>query len=260
MRKRIFEIIETATEKDRLSNIYDIFMMLVIMTSIVSLCFKEETLAFTIIDRIALTIFIIDYLLRLFTADFKLKKGRASFFLYPITPMALIDLLCILTAFRFVSNAFKVLKVFRLIRCLRVLRLFKTIRYSKSIRILTNVLVEQKRPLMTVGLVAMAYIFVSAIIVFNVEPDSFETFFDAIYWATISLTTVGYGDIYPVSTAGRVITMISSIFGIGVIALPSGIVTAGFQSAMMKEKEAAQKDKGNDSKDEDQQERGDAEA
>jgi len=80
------------------------------------------------------------------------------------------------------------------------------------------------------------YIIVSALIIFNIEGDSFATFFDAIYWATVSLTTVGYGDIYPVTTAGRIITMISSIFGIAIVALPAGILTAGYMDALNKEK------------------------
>ena len=71
---------------------------------------------------------------------------------------------------------------------------------------------------------------------FNVEGDSFETFFEAIYWATVSLTTVGYGDIYPVTTAGRIITMISSIFGIAIVALPAGIITAGYMDELSEEK------------------------
>ena len=77
---------------------------------------------------------------------------------------------------------------------------------------------------------------VSALIIFNVEPESFDTLFDAIYWATVSLTTVGYGDIYPVTTAGRVITMLSSVFGIVVVALPAGIITAGYMNAINEEK------------------------
>ena len=66
------------------------------------------------------------------------------------------------------------------------------------------------------------------------EPDSFNTFFDAVYWATVSLTTMGYGDIYPVTTIGRVVTMISSIFGIAIIALPAGIIAAGFMDELNK--------------------------
>lgn len=83
---------------------------------------------------------------------------------------------------------------------------------------------------------AVGYIIVSALIIYNVEGDSFATFFDAIYWATVSLTTVGYGDIYPVTTAGRIITMISSMFGIAIVALPAGIITAGYLDALNEEK------------------------
>ena len=81
---------------------------------------------------------------------------------------------------------------------------------------------------MIVGLLALGYIFISALIIFNVEPSIFPNFFDALYWATISLTTVGYGDIYAVSTTGKIITMISSFLGIAIVALPAGIITAGY--------------------------------
>ena len=67
---------------------------------------------------------------------------------------------------------------------------------------------------------------------FNVEPDSFNTFFDAVYWATVSLTTVGYGDIYPITDLGRIVAMISSFFGIAIVALPAGIVTAEYLGAL----------------------------
>ena len=76
---------------------------------------------------------------------------------------------------------------------------------------------------------------VSALVIYNVEPESFETFFDSIYWATISLTTVGYGDIYPVTTVGRIVTMVSSVFGIAIIALPSGVITAGYLDVVNKD-------------------------
>ena len=82
---------------------------------------------------------------------------------------------------------------------------------------------------------AAAYILVSALVIYNVEPESFGTFFDAIYWATISLTTVGYGDIYPVTTIGRIVTMISSAFGIAIIALPSGVITAAYLAEIDKD-------------------------
>lgn len=234
MRKRIFEIIETAKENDRWSNVYDIFMMFVIVASLIPLTSKNDLLVFTIIDKIAVVIFIVDYLLRLFTADYKLHKGAFSFLLYPITPMAIIDLLCILPSLSIISNGFRILKVFRLFRTLRVFRVFKAVRYSKSIRMIKGVFKSQKKPLMTVGILAVAYVLISALVIFNVEPDSFNNFFDSVYWATVSLTTMGYGDIYPVTTIGRVVTMISSVFGIAIIALPSGIITAGFMEELNK--------------------------
>ena len=81
----------------------------------------------------------------------------------------------------------------------------------------------------------------SALIIFNVEPETFKTFFDAVYWATVSLTTVGYGDIYTVSVAGRVITMISAVLGIAIVALPAGIITAGYMQELEDEEEKGKK-------------------
>ena len=108
-------------------------------------------------------------------------------------------------------------------------------RYSKSFDIIASVFKKQKKVLSAVATMAVAYILISALVIYNVEPESFETFFYAIYWATISLTTVGYGDIYPVTTIGRIVTMISSAFGIAIIALPSGVITAGYLDAISKD-------------------------
>lgn len=242
-RKRLFEVIETAKEDDRLSNVYDVFMMIVIVLSIVPLAFKEEPAFFTVMDKIAAGIFIVDYMLRLSTADLKLKRGWASFFIYPFTPMALVDLLCILPSLTVISGAFRVLKVFRLLRTLRVFRVFKAVRYSRSINMIREVFEAERKPLLTVGALAVGYVIVSALVIFNVEPDLFGSFLDAVYWATVSLTTMGYGDITPVTAVGRVVTMLSSMFGIAIIALPSGIITAGFMRllAIEQEKEAAEK-------------------
>ena len=228
MRKMLYSILETSEENSKLSSVYDIFMMLTIILSIIPLAFKESYPAFIYIDYITAGIFIIDYLLRLITADYKLNKRWASFFIYPFTPMAIIDLLSILPTFLVVGKTLKLLKVFRLLRTFRVLRAFKLIRYSKSIKIIISVLKKQSKPLFTVVLFALGYIMISALVIFNVEPDTFDNFFSAIYWATVSLTTVGYGDIYPVTTIGRIVTMISSVLGIAIIALPAGIITAGF--------------------------------
>ena len=237
MRKRLFEIIELSQDNDRISSAYDIAMIFVIIASLIPLAFKDNTPVFAVIEWVTTIIFIIDYVLRLLTADYKLKKGGFSFPLYPFTPLAIIDLLCILPSFIALSGSFRLLKVVRLIRAFRVIRALKGLRYSKNMLIIANVIKEQKTALLAVFSLAFSYIIVSALVIFNVEPDSFDSFFDALYWATVSLTTVGYGDIYPVTDAGRIITMLSSILGIAVVALPAGIITAGYMRELEKDGE-----------------------
>lgn len=237
MRKKLYSIISPSTDGNKLSAAYDLVMMVTIVASVFPLAFKNTYPVFLWIDHITVTIFILDYLLRLITADHKLNKSVKSFILYPFTPMAIIDLLSILPSMTFLNNGYRLLRLFRLARTLKVLRAFKFLRYSKSFDIILSVFRQQKKVLTAVATTAIAYILVSALVVYNVEPDSFNTFFDAIYWATISLTTVGYGDIYPITTTGRIVTMISSIFGIAIIALPSGVITAGYLSAIEESKE-----------------------
>lgn len=236
MRKRIFQIIEVAEDSDILSKVYDLFMMLTIVVSIIPLATKSDSQVFAVIDMVTVVIFIVDYILRLITADYKLRKKGLSFVLYPITPMAIIDLVSILPSLSILNSGFRMLKVFRLLRTFRVLRVFKAFRYSKNIKIIINVFKKQKDSLVVVGVLAVGYILVSALIVFNIEPDTFPSFFDALYWATVSLTTVGYGDIFAVSAAGKVITMVSALFGIAIVALPAGIITAGYMDELGKDK------------------------
>lgn len=229
MRKRIYEIIEVSTDNDKLSRIYDFFMMLTIIISIVPLCTHSEHAAFLIIDRVTVAIFILDYILRFVTADIKLKRGALSFLLYPFTIMALIDLFSILPSLTVLAQGYRLLKIFRLLRTFKAFRVFKAFRYSKNITMVVNVFKKQKDSLLVVCGFAIAYILISALVIFNAEPETFETMYDAIYWATISLTTVGYGDVYATTSIGKFITMISAVLGIAIVALPAGIIIAGYQ-------------------------------
>ncbi len=236
-RKRIYEIIEKSEGHDKLSSIYDFSMIVIIVISLIPLAFKEDNAVFTVLDKVSVAVFIADYALRWMTADYKFgKRSLTSFVKYPFSIMAIVDLVSILPSLSFISSGFKLLRILRMIRALRVLRVFKAVRYSRSFEIIGNVLRSSKNSLIAVCALAGGYILISALVVFNVEPDSFKNFFDAIYWATVSLTTVGYGDIYPVSTLGRIITMVSSIFGIAIVALPAGIITAGYMNEISKEK------------------------
>ena len=232
-RQKLFNFIEPASGKSFFSSFYDYFTIVVIVASLVPLAFKETNLAFEILDWVCVGIFAVDYLLRWITADYKFgKRGFLSFLRYPFSFMALIDLISILPSVTALNQGFKLLRIFRLLRAFRVFRVFKAFRYSKNIKVIVEVLKKSRNSLASVGTLAIGYVLVSALIIFNVEPDSFDSFFNAVYWATISLTTVGYGDIYAVSVAGQVVTMISSLFGIAIIALPSGIITAGYMRAI----------------------------
>ena len=235
MRERIYEIIELAKEDDTASHVYDLIMMITIGISMIPLMVKGQPAIFLWLDRITVIIFIIDYILRFITADYKLKKGKLSFLKYPFTLMAIIDLLAILPSLIMLNPGLKVLKVVRMLRAFRVFRVFKVIRYSRNVMIIVDVFKKSKSSLMVVLWLALGYILISALIIFNIEPETFDTFFDAIYWATVSLTTVGYGDIYPVSFAGKIITMCSSVMGIAVVALPASIITAGYMEELNKE-------------------------
>ena len=133
MRKRLFATIELAQGQDRLSACYDYTMMLVILASLVPLAFKSTNTFFQWIDHVTAAVFILDYALRLMTADLKLKKGAVSFLLYPFTPMALIDLLAILPTFTVLLPGLRLVKLFRLFRTFRVFRSLKMFRYAKSV-------------------------------------------------------------------------------------------------------------------------------
>lgn len=233
MRKRIYEIIEQAKEGDRVSYVYDCLMLVAIVASIIPLMFIQEYPAFKVIEVITVSFFILDYILRWITADYRLGKKGWSFVLYPFTGWAIVDILSILPGLSILGRGFK---IFRVTRLLRILRLFKLIRYSDKIQILGMVIRKEKGVLFTVLGIAVFYVFLTALIMFNAEPHvnpvtgatTFTDFFDALYWATVTLTTVGYGDMIPVTDIGRFVSMLSSLFGVAIIALPSGVITASY--------------------------------
>ena len=226
MVENIYDIIELGEKKPKQNKIYSIFMLICIVLSLIPLCFKEDNYYFQIIDKATVIVFIIDYLLRFFTADVKYNSGALSYVKYPFSAMAIIDLLSILPSLTVINKAFKALRVIRLTRLARILRsiktvrVVKTVRYSKSASLIAKVIKDSKEAL-----------------IFNVEPQTFNSYFDAVYWATVSLTTVGYGDIVATSTIGKIIAMLSSFVGIAIVALPSGIITSGLVKELNNEEE-----------------------
>ena len=252
-RERIFRLVGTnenigTDSRPLLGKVYDRLMLVFIILSLVPLAFREHNLCFEVLDKVSVTVFIIDYLLRWLTADLQMpdRKRWKAFLIYPVTPFAIIDLLSIIPSFTLFNRVLKMLRITRLLKILRVVRFF---RYSEHMQMLLRVLNKERKILFTVFLLAIAYIFVTALIMFNIEESElFEDFFDALYWATTTLTTVGYGDIYPGSDLGRVISMLSAIFGVAVIALPSGVITASYLDELREEKKRKSKPKSNQEK------------
>lgn len=246
MRSQIFDIIERDCHGSIASKMYDVFMLIVIVLSVIPLMFTVELPWFKLVEQVTTAIFIIDYILRWITADLKLNKRGLSFVLYPITPMAIIDLMSILPGLNLLNPAFK---IFRLSRVLRVFRLLKLLRYTDKVSLFLKVIQKEKKVLLSVLVIAVFYIFLTALIMFNAEPrinpetgaETFSSFFDALYWATVTLTTVGYGDLCPVTDLGRFISMLSSLFGVAIIALPSGVITASYLDELRGAKEAKTK-------------------
>lgn len=247
IRKRIYEIVEKDRQHDKISALYDRYILILVCLSAVPLLFKIWNQPIFWLDRIVTALFILDYFLRWITADFsprmKSLSLRQSMLRYPVTPMAIIDLLAILpviTTFPAVmqllpdmplTNYIQVLRIMRVFRCVRFL---KTMRYARSFIYIYRAVRRERKLLIMVLMLSMVYSFVSAAVMFSVEPNSFDSFFEALYWAFAMLTTVGYGDIYPVTRAGRLVSMVSSVFGTAVIAMPAGILTAGFMEEINK--------------------------
>lgn len=248
-RAKLLSIIEPSYEKNTsfISKLYDLFMFLMIIISLIPLMYRGASLMFYLFEKISVSAFIIDYFLRWITADIKYpeKKKWVAFVTYPFTMMAIIDLLSILPALGLLHKSLKALRAARVFMLIRLIRL---VRYSKRIWTLLYVLKKERVILLTVLGIAVFYIFATALIMFNVEmyrqlPDGslvFKSFLDALYWATTTLTTIGYGDIYPVSDAGKIVTIISSLLGVAIIALPTGVITAGYLDELKKRRKEAE--------------------
>lgn len=235
VRKKLFKIVEKDTTYYEW---YDILILICIWISIIPLTFKEQNNFTYILTILTTIVFVIDYILRWITSDFRLKKGISSFIKYPFTISAIFDLIVILSCFSEIFNSSYILRIFSIFR---ILRIAKTLRYSTKFEIIKSVVNKNKKILEVVCGFTAGFIFISALIMFQFENQSFKNFFEAIYWSTTVLTTVGYGDICPKTEIGRLISIISSLVGIAFVALPTGIITSGFVEELNKEKENDEK-------------------
>ena len=221
--------------------VYDYVMLIAIIIGTIPLFYREYRPLFLYFDLISGIIYMVDYVLRWMTCDLRSDKPKwKAFLLYPFTPMAILDFLSILPTFTLLDPAFKLTKAIRL---LKIVRFTKIVNYFEPLGLFIAVVKKQWK---------------TAILMFQSEQEIdpvtgeyiFKNFFDAFYWAAITLSTVGYGDFSPVSDLGKTLSIISSMLGIGIIALPSGIITAGYMQELNRrlkeeeEKELANKDEG----------------
>ncbi len=248
IKQRIFEILEVASEGDNISRYFDIFIIsliilnvfAVILESVEILSISYSTI-FYWFEIFSVAIFSIEYISRIWvcTSNPSFKEpilGRVKF---ALTPFALIDLFAILPFFAPMFIPFD-LRFIRSLRLLRIFRMLKMVRYSSSIQMLGNVLKKEKTVITIIFFVLLLIlIFASSIMYFiekDVQPDSFTSIPAAMWWAVVTLTTVGYGDIYPTTSLGKLIGTIIALVGIGMFALPAGVLASGFMEEIQKQK------------------------
>lgn len=225
-KERLYEIVDYPEKGDYFSIMYDVFFIITIIISLIPLCYKELSDTLILIDRLCAGVFIVDYILRWVTANDSHKQwGKWAFLLYPITPFAIIDLLSILPSLSIINSGFRLLRVLKVLKSLRI---FKLLRYSKRFLIIRKIIKSQSKTLISVGGLLIGYIIVAAMFMFHVEPESFDNLFQAMYWSTTTITRANYTGIAPVTWVGELVSMVSSIIGLIVIALPTGILTGAY--------------------------------
>ena len=231
MRLRLFQIIQRSQNNDQVSRWYDFFIVTVAFISIVPLMFKSEQVSpeidlfLNILDIVTVYILFADYVFRWITYDIKSGLGKKAFLVYPFTPMAIIDLLSILPSITILHDGFKFLRILRIVR---IVRMFN------GLTIMTNVFIRERKALASIMFLLCVYVLTVGLIMFTIEPDTFNTFLDALYWSTTALATIGYGDITPISDFGKFIAIVSSLVGIAVVAFPAGIITGGYITQLQK--------------------------
>ena len=237
IRKRIWEILEKGNPNDKVSFYTDIFLITLIIFNIIAVLletvdsiYSKYTLEFLIFERLSTVIFLIEYILRIWVCvEDKIKNNKLITRLkYASTWPAIIDLLAVLSGL--LPMIFEV--DLRILRALRMLRLLKFSRYFKVMNLLLGVLKEEKQSfLAAMFLLTIAMLIASTgIYIFekDAQPDKFSSIPEAMWWAIATLTTIGYGDVTPVTGMGKFFGAIIAIIGIGVVALPSGILASGF--------------------------------
>jgi len=243
--KRIYEIVESPNEGDIQSRIFDLVIISLVVLNI--LCVIIDTVPsinarygneLYLFEVVSVIIFSIEYLLRLWSCATAPEyagtiKGRIK---YVFSFMAVIDLLAILP---FYLTFVKVdLRMIRVLRIFRIFRIAKLGRYIKGIRLIRNVIHNKKEELIITVVAMFCLLIISSSVMYFVEneaqPEVFSSIPASMWWGVCTLTSVGYGDVIPATTLGKLVSATISILGIGLFVLPAGILAAGFEGALQK--------------------------
>ena len=188
-------------------------------------------------EIISVLIFTIEYLLRLLTANLLYTNSKFPYLKFIFSFMAIIDLFSVLPFY--IPFLISVdLRFIRLLRLFRLFRIFKLNRYNNAMSLIVKVLKNEKEKLYTtVFVTSILLIFASSIMYYvenEAQPNQFPNIIASIWWAVATLTTVGYGDVYPITMLGKLLSGIIAIMGIGLVALPTGIISSGFINEVSK--------------------------
>lgn len=238
-RKHIFRIIQIGSKEDTPSKVFDISIVILIFLNLFATLFqtfdesKPYTQVLQLIELITCIFFAVEYLLRLWTADFLYpsKRRKSSIFRFIFSFYGIIDLLTFFPYFLpFVFPAGAV--AFRIFRVIRIFRLFKINAQYDAFNVITDVLNEKKMQLLSSLALILIMMVASSLCMYSLEydaqPEVFSNAFSGIWWATSTLLTVGYGDIYPITIGGKIMAIVISFLGVGMVAIPTGIISAGF--------------------------------
>lgn len=252
IKSRIFEILEKASPGDLPAKIFNIFIISLIILNVFAVILETVkslspyAVVFRTFEIFSVVIFTIEYLLRLWscTTDSSFKGKIRGRFKFAVTPLALVDLIAVLPFYLPIIFPLD-LRFIRVIRLLRLFRIFKLGRYSDSLKTFGSVLRRKKEELfITVFIVAILLVVASSLMYYvecDAQPKAFSSIPAAMWWGVATLTTVGYGDIYPVTSMGKFIGAIIALLGIGMFALPAGILGSGFIEEIQKKQKEIKK-------------------
>jgi len=245
IRQTIFNIIQPDNGTSRLSRFFDFTITALILASVVIVFASTFDLSpralkiIFVLEDVASTVFTIEYVLRIMTADLLYpQRGKvASRIKYVFSPMAIVDLVAILPFWLPMLLPGTMLGI-RVLRLVRLMRIFKLNRYSDAMKSLVDVIVLKKRELLGSMFFVALLMLISSLLMYSAEheaqPTVFRNAFSGLWWAVATLTTVGYGDIYPVTALGRLIGAFIAFSGLAAVAIPTGIISSGLTERMSK--------------------------